>query len=65
MSLSKGVGPDTHLLTLSQASKQLGISKRTLKRWRNAQKIRTYKVANRIRILQLDVDTLLTPQEER
>ena len=64
MTLSNGVGPDGHLLTMAQAAAQLGISERTLRRWRCKREIRTYKVAKRIRILQLDVDSLLTPQEE-
>ena len=65
MTLSDGVGPEGHLLTMAQAAAQLGISERTLRRWRRRKEIRTYKVAKRIRILQIDVDNLLTPREEQ
>jgi excisionase family DNA binding protein len=65
MSLSNGVEPPGPLLTIAQAAAQLGISERTLRRWRRRKEIRTYRVAKRIRILQLDVDALLAPQEER
>lgn len=64
MSLSNGVEPPGPLLTIAQAATQLGISERTLRRWRRRKEIRTYRVAKKIRILQLDVDALLAPQEE-
>jgi len=66
MPLSKGAPPSPeHLLTLSQASVALGISTRTLRRWRKTRKIPTYRVAGKCRILRMDVDQLLTPQEEK
>lgn len=65
MTLSDGVGPTGPLLTLAQAAAQLGVSERTLRRWRSRREITTYRVARKIRILQLDVDALLTPQEEK
>lgn len=65
MTLSNGVGPSSPLLTLPDAADRLGISQRTLRRWRRRGLIRSYKVAGRIRILLLDVNALLVPQEER
>jgi len=65
MTLSNGVGPTGRLLTMKEAAAQLGISERTLRRWRKQREIPTYRVARRKRILQLDVDLLLLPQEEQ
>lgn len=64
MTLSNGVGKSP-LLDLPDAAAQLKISQRTLRRWRRRGKLRTYKVAGRLHVLQLDIDALLTPQEQK
>lgn len=63
MSLSNS-GPPSHLLTMREAAAQLGITERTLRRWRRKREIKTYRVAGRKKIMQIDVDALLRPQEE-